>query len=66
MFWFIIDCLEQLVLRAINMASLCVSKTKRKQIYSEIEIFFEKRFKSIFARLLNSRALVQGLILGAL
>ena len=35
-----IDCLKRLVLRAINMVSLCI------QIYtkSEIEIIFEKRF----------------------
>jgi len=51
-----IDCLERLVLRAISMASPFISKTTSKHIYNEIEIVFVKRFKSSFARLLNSCA----------
>jgi len=42
LFWVMIDCLEWLVLRAINMASLCISKTTSKHIYSEIEFFFRR------------------------
>jgi len=38
--WLVINCLERLVLRAINMVSLCI----KKDTESEIEIVFEKRF----------------------
>ena len=46
LFWLMIDCLEQLVLRAINMVSLCIKKYTK----SKIEIIFEKRFKSKFCK----------------
>jgi len=40
--WLVINCLEWLVIRAINMVSLCILKHTK----SEIEIVFEKRFDS--------------------
>ena len=46
-----IDFLERLVLRAINMTSLCIYKKNKYTQESEIEIVFEKRFKSKFCKI---------------
>jgi len=61
-----IDCLEWLVLRAINMVSLWNSKTTRQQQKVRLRLFLRRDSNQSFARLLSSCALVQGLILGAL
>jgi len=66
LFWLMINCLERLVLRAINMVSLLISKTTTHIQKVRLKLFLRRYPNQSFARLLSSCALVQDLILGAL
>jgi len=61
-----IDCLEQRLLKAINMISLWISKTKSIHKKVRLKLFLRRDSNQSFARLLSSCALFQGMILGAL